>query len=417
AQALDRLLAALPRARPDLDVELAPQRLEVHPADDLAHGLGAHAGAEEPALAGLVEALIQAPQLGLADGQHRLDRLELVAQLLELFLEALGVLLGLALLGRDGLVHRCAEVGDLLLDSRLLVALALLDLLVDALGLGAHDGAQLGRRRLAALLARSQDDLAGGLEDDRVLGRGGLQLGEACLDLLCRGDDLLGAIRALGLELRLGVLQGGGQLGAILLDVGLELRLEVADPLPGFTTAAGGLFLDVRGEALARLLVDRGDDVQGEVQDPLEVAGADVEQDAQTAGRALEVPDVADRAGQLDMAHPLPADLGPRHLDTALVADDALVADALVLAAVALPVPRGTEDALVEEAVLLRLERAVVDGLGLRHLALRPLPDLVRAGERDTDRREVVDLEHRSPLRRRGAWRRVFRVLRGGPGR
>ena len=173
--------------------------------------------------------------------------------------------------------------------------------------------------------------------------------------------------------------------------------------------------------ALAGVLVDVGDDVQGEVEDPLEVARADVEQDAEPARRALEVPDVADRAGQLDVAHPLTADLRAGDLDAALVADDALVADPLVLAAVALPVLRRTEDALVEETVLLRLERPVVDGLGLRDLALRPLPDLVRAGERDADRAEIIDLEHGSPPRRRLARRRdADRERRGGrcrPGR
>src|SRR5206468_10755632 len=100
-------------------------------------------------------------------------------------------------------------------------------------------------------------------------------------------------------------------------------------------------------------------------------------------------------------AHALTAALRARDLDAALVADDALVADPLVLAAVALPVLRRAEDALVEETVLFRLERPVVDGLGLRHLTLGPLPDLVRAGERDADRVEIIDFEHRSPQRRR----------------
>src|SRR5204862_5365819 len=114
----------------------------------------------------------------------------------------------------------------------------------------------------------------------------------------------------------------------------------------------------------------------------------------------------ADRAGQLDVAHPLAADLRARDLDAALVADDALVPDPLVLAAVALPVLRGTEDALVEEAVLLRLERAVVDGLGLGDLTLRPLADLIRARERDPDGVEITDLERGCPPRRRVArWR------------
>src|SRR4029078_7359072 len=140
---------------------------------------------------------------------------------------------------------------------------------------------------------------------------------------------------------------------------------------------------------------DRGDYVQGGVENPLEVAGADVKQDAESARRALEGPDVADRARELDVAHALAADLRASDLDAALVADDALVPDPLVLAAVALPVLGGTEDALVEQAVLLRLERAVVDGLGLRDLALRPLADLIRARERDAAPREIIAYHHR----------------------
>ena len=190
------------------------------------------------------------------------------------------------------------------------------------------------------------------------------------------------------------------------VDVGAELVLELGELLAGLAAATLGLVLEGEQRALARLLVDVGDDVQGEVEDALEVPRADVEEDAEAARRALEVPDVADGAGQLDVAHPLTADLRAGDLDAALVADDALVADPLVLAAVALPVLRRTEDALVEQTVLLGLEGPVVDRLGLRHLTLRPLPDLVRAGERDADRVEVIDLEHGSPPRRRLArWR------------
>jgi len=97
------------------------------------------------------------------------------------------------------------------------------------------------------------------------------------------------------------------------------------------------------------------------------------------------------------VAHPLAPDLGAGDLDAALVADDALVANALVLAAVALPVARRAEDALVEQAVLLRAQRAVVDGLGLGNLALGPVADLLGRCERDADGVEVVDFEHGSP--------------------
>src|SRR6185369_4998692 len=283
---------------------------------------------------------------------------------------------------------------------------ALLELGGDPLGLGRHDLAEGGGRLLAALGACRHDDLAGRGEDDRVLGLAGLEGGQLGLDRLGRGDDLLGPDGPLALEVGLGRGQGRRQLVLRPGDVRAEAVLQLGEGLAGLAAASGRLVLEGEERALAGLLVDVRDDVQREVQDPLEVPRADVEEDAQPARGALEVPDVADRAGQLDVAHALTADLRAGDLDAALVADDALVADPLVLPAVALPVLRRTEDALVEKAILFRLERPVVDGLGLRHLTLRPLPDLVRAGKRDADRAEVIDLEHGSPSRRRLArWR------------
>ena len=124
-------------------------------------------------------------------------------------------------------------------------------------------------------------------------------------------------------------------------------------------------------------------DVAGEVQDLLQRPGADVEQRAHAAGDALEVPDVAHGRGQFNVAHALAAHLGAGDFHAALVAHHALEACALVFAAVALPVLGGAEDALAEEAVALGLERAVVDGLCLGDLAVRPLADLLRGGQSD----------------------------------
>src|SRR3954451_5746591 len=149
----------------------------------------------------------------------------------------------------------------------------------------------------------------------------------------------------------------------------------------------------------ASLVVDPGDHGGREVQDLLELLGSHVEQVADAARHALEEPDVAHRGGEVDVAHALTAHLGPRDLDTAALADDALVADALVLAAVALPVLGGTEDALAEEAVLLGLERPVVDRLGLGDLAGAPGADLLGGREADLDRVEVVDVDHLVVLR------------------
>src|SRR5262249_3483166 len=111
---------------------------------------------------------------------------------------------------------------------------------------------------------------------------------------------------------------------------------------------------------------------------------------------ALEEPDVRDRCRQVDVTHALAPNLLPRHLDAAALADDPLVADALVLAAVALPVLRRTEDALAEETVTLGLECAVVDRLRLRSLAGRPVADLLAGCKPDPNRIEIVDVDQRN---------------------
>ena len=185
-------------------------------------------------------------------------------------------------------------------------------------------------------------------------------------------DLTLGTLAGLALGVGLGALglQGRGVLFELLhpvLDVGVPTTLEL-------------LALDVdlgleRGQvAVPRLVVDGGDHVRREVDDLLQVLRRDVEQVAQARRNALEVPDVGHRSGELDVAHPLATDLGAGDLDAAALADDALEADPLVLAAVALPVPGGTEDLLAEQAVTLGLERAVVDRLRLLDLTVRPLP-------------------------------------------
>ena len=68
-------------------------------------------------------------------------------------------------------------------------------------------------------------------------------------------------------------------------------------------------------------------------------------------------------AADLDMPHALAPHARQRHLDRALLADDALVLHALVLAAQALVVLDRAEDARAEQPVALGLEGAVVDGL------------------------------------------------------
>src|SRR2546421_7383489 len=78
------------------------------------------------------------------------------------------------------------------------------------------------------------------------------------------------------------------------------------------------------------------------------------------------------RHRELDVTHALAPYLGQRDFDAAAIADHAAVADPFVLAAVALPILHRPEDALAEEPIPLRLERPVVDRLGLGHFAPRP---------------------------------------------
>src|SRR5262249_12285941 len=123
-----------------------------------------------------------------------------------------------------------------------------------------------------------------------------------------------------------------------------------------------------------------------EVQNALEVAHGNVQQIADAAWQALEEPYVRAGPSQLDVAKTLATDLRQGDLDAALVADDAAVLHALVLAAKAFPVRDRTENFGAEQAVTLGLEGAVVDGLGLGDFAVRPGANFLRAGQADADR-------------------------------
>src|SRR5579864_7987599 len=99
------------------------------------------------------------------------------------------------------------------------------------------------------------------------------------------------------------------------------------------------------------------------------------------------------RAGgsQLNVSQALAANLGERYFNAALVADHAAMLHALVFAAQALPVGYRPEDAGAEQSIALRLEGAVVDGLRLGDLSVRPAADFFRRGQADANGIEVGD--------------------------
>ena len=202
------------------------------------------------------------------------------------------------------------------------------------------------------------------------------------LGLVAGLQERLDDLQALHQLLRL---QLGGRDRDLLTDLGRDLlEIELGqDP-------ADRLGADQRRERILAVLVLRAqvlvlreelallqrrqprlnDDVGLEVKDALEVLQRHVEQETDPARQRLEEPDMGHRRGELDMAHAVAPHARKRDLDAALLADHALVLHALVLAAQALVVLDRAEDARAEQAVALRLEGAVVDGLRLLDLAV-----------------------------------------------
>ncbi len=311
--------------------------------------------------------------------------LDLLLQSLELTLNCFALCLGGGFdLNVEALSVRVeAFFGALLLG--LGVGFELLDLLLDL----AEHGA---RHLLGEKLALVDDHLFVAVRADRhgaarlgpdagfdVLG-GLLALGRDCVDCFL---ELLFEARNLSLDLALQLLGLALAFGAKLLALGVDICAQPDRALVLIHVENGQ-------HVVADFLVDVGDDVVGEVEDLLEVARGHVKEKAHAARDALEVPDVAHGRGELDVPHPLAANLGAGDLDAALVADDSLVAVSLVLSAVTFPVPRRTEDALAEKTVALRAERAVVDGLGLRDLTVRPRHDRVRRCQRQLQSVKVL---------------------------
>src|SRR3954453_19256649 len=130
-------------------------------------------------------------------------------------------------------------------------------------------------------------------------------------------------------------------------------------------------------------------DIRFEIQHGLELAQRDVEDVSDARRQPFEEPHVRARRRQLDVTEPLAPDFRQRDFNAALVADHAAMLHALVLAAQAFPVGDRAKDTRAEQAIALRLEGAIVDGLRLGGFAMRPAPDLFRRSHTDLDGIEI----------------------------
>src|SRR5262249_55737398 len=123
-----------------------------------------------------------------------------------------------------------------------------------------------------------------------------------------------------------------------------------------------------------------------------------IKQKADAGRQRLQEPDVGDGRCEFDVTHALAPDARQRHLDRALLADDTLVLHPLVLAAQALIILDGPEDARAKQTVALGLEGAIVDGLRLFDLAVGPGQNLLGGRDRDPDL--VEDLSRRRRIKK-----------------
>ena len=170
-----------------------------------------------------------------------------------------------------------------------------------------------------------------------------------------------------------------------------------------------GLFL-LHGETnggkslLDLLVIDVDDDEAGEVDNLLKQSRRDIENQRQRRRNALEVPNVADRRSELNVAHALASDLRSGDLDAASFTNDAFVFNLLIASASALPVLDRAEDTLTEKTVTLRLERTVVNRFRLLDLTMSPSEDVFPTCDANPDFIEQAYVCHFSPLMYAGYW-------------
>src|SRR4029453_11956407 len=261
--------------------------------------------------------------------------------------------------------QECVDNLQALQGTRLALALAVLDGVAQGLGLSLHVKGlktlldRLGTHGAFEVHAVAVTQFA--VQALVALKVSDLEVLEAVPDLLKAldiGVGTLADVRHLAVCGVAGLLLVGS-LGAFTFKTG-KLVFKVAGDRGDVAVAAVHqllllevvLDLEVRQFSVAVFRVNAGDHVGSEVDDLLKVLRSQVQEVAQARGNALEVPDVGYGRSQFDVAHALTTHLGAGDFNATTLTDDALEADALVLAAVAFPVAGRTEDLLAEKTVL-----------------------------------------------------------------
>ncbi len=302
-QALGCLLAPLAHGRADFLAQPGGQVVQVDVGDQFAHRLGAHAGAED-----IAKGFLQLAIAILLEQIHLLETFQVAPELLQSLPRLVALALKLRLRGIDlPLVLQAQTIHFApVLKLRLFeFAPRLLD---DSVAGGFGDAFEDFEMLWCNDIALFDDYLVGWREDDIVFsflahrltqGRQRIALGlPRCRKILLAA--LLDLLAISAGEALLGLPDGAVTLRAQAVDALNNLAVHVLLQFRQF-------LIQTHEFALARLLVNARNHVERKVEDALQITRREVEQKADAAGCALEVPDMAHRRCQFDMAHALAA--------------------------------------------------------------------------------------------------------------
>ena len=137
-------------------------------------------------------------------------------------------------------------------------------------------------------------------------------------------------------------------------------------------------------------------DEAGKIQNFFQATRRNIQNQAHTAGDTFEVPDMGNRRSQFDVAHTVTTNLAAGNFNAALVADNTLITDAFIFAAMTFPILSRAKDSFAEQAIPFRLQGSVIDGFGFFYLAVGPGSNLVRRSQTDTHRHKIIYVDQES---------------------
>ena len=127
-------------------------------------------------------------------------------------------------------------------------------------------------------------------------------------------------------------------------------------------------------------------DIGFEIQDAFDITQRNIENHTHAGRKALQEPNMSNRASQLNVTHAFAANLGKCDFHAALFANDALMLQTFVFTAKTFVILNRSENLCAEQTVAFGFERTVVNCLRLLYFTVRPRTNLFRGSNADLDR-------------------------------